>query len=164
MSQIVIRRFSPQDQSMVEELITQVMNAEFHDERAAYPLDDLRNVDASYGESGEAFFVAINSDHEVVGTVGIKKEDARVALLRRLFVAEPFRNQKVGKKLVDEAMLFCNAFGYDEVIFKATSRMKAAAIMCQKSGFIQRAKVHLGPVELLKFSLLLSAGAKKLKS
>ena len=133
MSQVIVRRFTSQDQTPVESLISHIMNQEFLDEKAAYPLDDLRDISSTYGGIGEAFFVATNGDHDVVGTVGIKKEDGRVALLRRLFVAEHFRKQKVGKRLVDEAMRFCDAVGYDEVIFKTTSRMKAAAMMLKEA-------------------------------
>lgn len=164
MSQLTIRRFSAQDQASVVNLISSIMNSEFQEDRQAYPLEDLRDIASTYGGVGEAFFVAVNGSHDVIGTVGIKQEDGRVALLRRLFVAESFRKQKLGKNLINEAMKFCDSVGYDEVIFKTTSRMKAASLMCQKCGFVQRAKVQLGAIELIKFSYLLSSGNKKLKS
>ena len=151
---ITIRRYEPGDETQVKALVTEIMNSEFHDSSAAYPTDDLENINRVYGGLGEAFFVACDGD-KVVGTVGIKKEDDRVALLRRLFVALPYRHQQLGLKLIDRALQFCAEVGYDEVMFKTTSTMKRAIEICRKRGFVQRAKLNLGQVELVKFSLSL---------
>jgi GNAT superfamily N-acetyltransferase len=91
----------------------------------------------------------------VVGTVAIKKEDSRVALLRRLFVASTHRKLKIGKRLIDRALDFCREVGYEEVVFKTTSKMAGAIDLCKKNGFIQRAHIVLGPIELVKLSLCL---------
>src|SRR5438552_247828 len=119
---ITIRRFSLNDQVLVIQLITSIMNEEFSDQSSAYPSDDIQNIEEHYGKIGEAFFVA-HDGGQVVGTVAIKKEDERIALLRRLFVATPYRNQHIGKKLIDRALEFCREMGYEEIIFKTTSKM-----------------------------------------
>ena len=159
---ITIRRVTPEDQSQVVELIQEIMDQEFMDERAAYPTHDIENIEQTYGRLGEAFFVAVNGNR-IVGTAAIKKEDDRVALLRRLFVVPAFRKRQIGLKLIDTALRFCDKMGYQEVIFKTTSKMQAAAKTCQKKGFVQRAKLQLGNVELLKFVCALPNGrpAKK---
>ena len=157
---ISIRRFQEGDQKLVHELIHQIMNAEFHEDKDAYPTEDIEDVPKSYGGLGEAFFVALNGD-KLIGTVAIKKEDDRVALLRRLFVASDYRKQQIGVRLVDRALQFCDEVGYKEVIFRTTSRMEGAARLCQKRGFVPRAKLQLGAVELLKFALSLRNGLKK---
>ncbi len=152
---ITIRRFAPEDQSQVVRLIHEIMEQEFKDDRPAYPTQDIESISQTYGRLGEAFFVAV-MDHQLVGTAAIKKEDDRVALLRRLFVAAPYRKQDIGLKLIDTALQFCDKMGYQEVVFKTTSRMQAAAKTCQKRGFVQRAKLQLGNVEILKFVCALS--------
>ncbi|HXV27345.1 MAG TPA: GNAT family N-acetyltransferase [bacterium] len=149
---ITIRRYATGDEAQVKTLVTAIMNSEFHDSKAAYPTEDLENISHTYGGLGEAFFVACDGDN-IVGTVGIKKEDDRVALLRRLFVAQPYRHQQIGLKLIDRALQFCAEVGYDELIFKTTSTMKRAIEICKKRGFVQRAKLNLGQLELMKFSL-----------
>ena len=154
---ILIRHFTPEDADEVRDLIQGIMNEEFHDDRAAYPNDDLKNIPETYGSLGEAFFVAVKSG-KIVGTVAIKREDDRVALLRRLFVAAPHRHQQIGGKLIDRALEFCEEVGYKEVIFKSTSRMEAAGKTCEKKGFVQRAKIDLGNIELFKFALSLRHG------
>lgn len=156
---ISIRRCTTGDSPSILELISGIMDSEFHDAKAAFPTEDIQNIDTAYNGLGEAFFVAANGQR-VIGTVAIKKEDDRIALLRRLFVDPQYRSQQVGAKLVERALKFCDEAGYTEVIFKTTSRMVGAVKLCQKQGFVQRAKIQLGDLELLKFSLPIRSGHK----
>src|SRR3990167_1473161 len=98
-----VARFKPEHQPQVKALISRIMDQEFGDAVGAYPTDDLIQPEASYGALGEAFFVALDGGI-VIGTAAIKKEDARVALLRRLFVSPDFRGKKIGTKLIDAAL------------------------------------------------------------
>ena len=153
---ITIRRSMQEDDSAVVDLISSIMDSEFHDAKHAYPTEDVECIEKAYGGIGEAFFVAVdNTSHKVVGTVAIKKEDGRVALLRRLFVASTHRNLKIGKRLIDRALDFCREVGYEDVVFKTTSKMSGAIDLCCKNGFTQRAHIVLGPIELVKLSLCL---------
>lgn len=147
---ISIRRFSDSDHDAVVTLIKGVMDVEFAQESYAYPTADLDTIAETYGGLGEAFFVAVDGK-KVVGTVGIKKEDDRIALLRRMFVSADYRGQKIGTKLIQRALQFCEEVGYDEFVFRTTSRMTKAIDLCKKNGFVQRAKIQLGPIELFKF-------------
>lgn len=149
---IMVRRFALGDAAPVIELITQIMSQEFGEAKAAYPTEDIQNIQTSYGALGEAFLVASDED-KIVGTIGVKKEDDRVALMRRLFVASAYRRRNIGRQLIENAVQFCGEVGYQEVVFKTTSKMVQAIELCKKCGFVQRAKLQLGPIELLKFSL-----------
>lgn len=161
---ITIRRSTKEDDGAVVDLISGIMNSEFHDAKHAYPIEDVECIEKAYGGIGEAFFVAVdNHSHKVVGSVAIKKEESRVALLRRLFVASTHRNLKIGKRLIDRALEFCREVGYEEVIFKTTSKMSGAIDLCRKNGFVQRAHIVLGPIELIKLSLSLRDGVPAVK-
>ena len=149
-----IRKCQPDDVKAVRDLVTSVLNEEFPQEAQAYPTSDLEDILTSYGKLGEAFFVAAEKG-KVVGTVGVKREDERVALLRRLFVSPDFRRKKVGVQLLERAIEFCREVGYDEVIIKTTSTMNRAVELCEKKGFIPRARLNLGSLELLKLALFL---------
>ncbi len=160
---ITIRRYAGGDEHAIKDLVLTIMNGEFGEAASAYPTDDIEDIGRAYGGLGEAFFVALDGN-KIIGTVGIKKEDKRVALLRRLFVAAPYRNRQIGLKLVDRALQFCHQVGYQEVVMKTTSRMERANKVCQKCGFVQRAKIDLGKIQLLKFSLSIREGLKSAKS
>ncbi|MFH0984550.1 MAG: GNAT family N-acetyltransferase [Candidatus Omnitrophota bacterium] len=145
-----------EDDAAVVDLISGIMDQEFHDAKHAYPIEDVECIEKAYGGIGEAFFVAVDEKtHKVVGTVAVKKEDGRIALLRRLFVAPTHRKLKIGKRLIDRALDFCREVGYEEMVFKTTSKMAGAIDLCLKNGFIQRAHIVLGPIELVKLSLCL---------
>jgi GNAT superfamily N-acetyltransferase len=158
-----IRRFAQDDAVSVRALINEIMGREFSEDRAAYPTEDIDQIERTYGGIGEAFFVAVNGQ-DVIGTVAVKKEDDRVALLRRLFVLSDYRNRQIGRKLVDRALKFCDEMGYREIVFRTTSRMTAAAKLCEKCGFVKRAQLQLGSVELYKFSLSLRKGRNGAKA
>ena len=153
---ISIRKCEVGDQRAVKKLIHRILCDEFPKE--ANTLEDLENISDSYGKLGETFFVAV-SDNVIVGTVGIKREDERTAMLRRLFVDSTQRRKKIGTQLVDRAIGFCREVGYDEVIFKTNSAMKDAITLCEKQKFAAKAKLDLGPMQLLKFGLFLKGEA-----
>ena len=158
-SAITIRRYRQGEEAEIKGMITSIMTKEYGDDVAAYPASDIDDLSTSYGGLGEAFFVALDQN-KIVGTVGIKKEDDRIALLRRLFVIEPYRSRKIGLELINHALQFCYEVGYDEVIFKTTSKMTSAIQLCKKRGFVQRAKLKIGAIELLRFALSLRNGVK----
>lgn len=156
-STISIRKYKPGDEAAIKSMITAIMGQEFTQDQAAYPTEDLESIEKSYGKLGDVFFVA-EAGSKIIGSVAIKKEDDRIALLRRLFVASDFRNQRLGVKLIDRALEYCREVGYQELVFRTTSRMEGAIRLCQNKGFIQRAKIQLGDLELLKFTLHLANG------
>ncbi len=148
---IQIRHFGAEDGEPVKRLIGQIMDGEFQAEKQAFSQEDLNSLQDSYGKLGEAFFVA-EDGKKIVGTVGVKREDDRVALIRRIFVAPDYRRKKIGLRLLNRAIEFCEEVGYKELIFKTTSRMSHAIELVQGQGFQSRAKIPMGQLELLKFA------------
>ncbi|MBI1978051.1 MAG: GNAT family N-acetyltransferase [Candidatus Omnitrophica bacterium] len=153
-----IRKCHPNDQMQIKNLIVRIMGDEFPKEKHSYPTEDLDDIASAYGNSGEAFFVAVDGE-QVVGTIGVKREDRRAALLRRFFVDCPYRRQKIGTELVERAIAFCRESGYEEIIFKTTSTMKNAIALCEKQGFSPKTKLDLGDVQLVKFALFFKPNA-----
>ena len=156
---VQIRHFDARDGESVKRLIDQIMDGEFKEAKLAFSQEDLHSLEDSYGKLGEAFFVA-EDGKKIVGTVGVKREDDRVALIRRIFVAPEYRKKKIGLRLLNRAIEFCEEVGYRDLIFKTTSQMSNAIGLIQGRGFQSRAKILMGQVELLKF--VLSLKGKKL--
>lgn len=152
---VQIRKIKKDEHAHAQDLIISIMKSEFSEDSEAYPLHDLDDITKSYGNLGEAFFVCTESSGAIVGTVGIKREDERTALLRRIFVDPNYRRRQVGSMLMDRAIEFCREVGYQEIVLKTTSKMKGAINLCLNKKFVERAKIDLGSVELLKFALFL---------
>ncbi len=149
-----IRKIKKEEYKQTQELVTSIMKNEFSEDITAYPLQDIDDISNSYGNLGEAFFIASNNG-VIIGTVGIKREDKRTALLRRIFVHPKYRRKRYGSKLMERAIEFCKEVGYQEIVFKTTSKMEGAIALCRHKGFLERAKIDLGGIELLKFTLFL---------
>jgi len=146
-----IRKFEKRDSKEVNNLISDIMNSEFSDVLGAYPTDDLENISDYYGKVGEAFFVALMGE-SIVGSIGIKREDERTSLIRRIFVSPEFRGKKIGGQLLEKALDFCKEVGYQELVFKTTSKMKDAIRLFENSGFHEKAHLKLGEIDLYKLT------------
>ncbi len=153
---VIIRKCHENDQKAAQELIAHILKNEFPKESQAFPIDDLSNINRSYGKLGEAFFVATENGI-IIGTVAVKQEDERTALLRRLYVEKSYRRKKIGGLLIERAIEFCREVGYEELMFKTTSTMSQAIKLCESKGFVPRARLDIGPVQLLKFTLYLKS-------
>jgi GNAT superfamily N-acetyltransferase len=151
---IEIRKIQKSEEASARDLVSSVMATEFSNVQSTYPMDDLNSIRDHYGSLGEAFFVAIDGE-KVVGTVGVKRDDERTALLRRIFVDPTFRGKKLGYRLMQHAIDFCRMAGYQEIVFKATSEMTAANKLCIANGFQEKARIPIGPADLIKFALFL---------
>jgi GNAT superfamily N-acetyltransferase len=144
-----IRSFEKKDNEAVKELIDSVMTHEFPDEQRAYQYGDLDSIDKAYDKLREKFLVAAE-ESAIIGTIGVKEDSKRNALLRRLFVHPSHRERGIGSMLVDTALDFCKMNGYSYANFRATSKMQAAIkLLCEKKGFAQRDKCNFDGVEII---------------
>lgn len=147
-----IRRCALKDQDQVKKFITDILKNELSIDRKAYPHSDLDSIANVYGGKREAFFVG-EEEGKIVGTIAVKEESKKVAILRRLFVARNSRRKGYGSALIDKALDFCKGNDYREVIFHSSARMKAAIGLCQKKGFIEKQRLNLDGVDIIKFIL-----------
>ncbi len=149
-----LRHFNLKDKDQVKVLITDILKNEFAMDQKAYPHSDLESIPKAYGGKREAFFVA-EENGKIVGTIAVKEESKKVAILRRLFVKPNHRGKGYGIALIDKAMDFCKKNGYREIIFHSSARMKAAIGICRKVGFLKKQRLNLDGVDIIKFVLLL---------
>lgn len=133
-----IRHIKQEDNAVVRNLISSIMADEFVESTLSYSIDDLANTYEQYSGNNEVFYVAEEAAGQIVGTVGIKSDTARTALLRRLFLKKEFRGKGYGSKLLKRALEFCKKHGYKKVLFKGTDAMAAACKTCIKNGFNEK--------------------------
>lgn len=131
---ISIRKVESKDTAHVREVVEGILNTEFPSERAAYVYQDLDDPAAYYGGKRDVFYVA-EKEGRIIGTIAVKEDDKNTALLRRVFVQKPYRGKGYGKRLLEEAMGFCQQHRYKQVMFHGTDKMKTALRLCQKYGF-----------------------------
>ena len=100
---IEIRKIRKGEEESAKKLIDSIMRSEFSGALTSYPTDDLDAIQDHYGGLGEAFLVAVDGNR-IVGTVAVKREDERTALLRRVFVDPANRKQRIGFQLMKKAI------------------------------------------------------------
>lgn len=123
-------------------------------DQKAYPHSDLESIPKVYGGKREIFFVG-EENGEIIGTIAIKEESRKVAIIRRLFVSPNYRGKGYGLALIDKALDFCRKNGYREIIFHSSARMKAAIGLCLKKGFLERQRLNFDGVDVIRFGLTL---------
>jgi GNAT superfamily N-acetyltransferase len=73
-------------------------------------------------------------DGRMVGCVAIVAASAETAQLRWLLVEPSARGAGLGKRLLEEAITFCKASGYADVILWTESALTAAAVLYRAAG------------------------------
>ena len=149
---MLIRPLQSQDEKAVRDLIFSVLDQEFSVEQKAYPATDLDAIETHYRGPRDVFLVALE-DRRIVGTVAVKEDDAKTALLRRLFVDRSYRGKRYGSQLVDQALAFCRGKGYKQVAFRGTTSMDKALGLMQRKGFAEKERIHFGEVEMILLKL-----------
>ncbi len=149
---MTIRPAGPADVSAVFQLVTGILQAEFPQDQAAYPTEDLQRLTETYRGPENVFLVAEEDGH-LVGTCGVKSENKKTAILRRLFVDASHRDQGVGFGLLQEALNFCRKQGFREVVIRTSTQMERAIRLCCSLGFQEDGRWTLDNITLVRFRL-----------
>ena len=152
---VKIRAWQPSDVPQIVQLVAAILEKEFPQDQAAYPPQDLTRLEEAYRPPESTFLVAEEAGR-IVGTCGVKAEDGKTAILRRLFVGPFHRGQGVGLDLLKEALAFCRRRGFQEAIIRTSTSMKGAIRLCKSLGFEEDGRWTLGGVTLIRFRLRLT--------
>jgi len=139
----MVREFKHHDSEKVKELILTILKQEYPFDKNAYADSDIFDIQGTYSGDKNAFFVYESKDNKIIGTVGVKADSEKTALLRRLFVAPHYRGQGIGTSLLTHGLDFCRDNGYKEVVFRATDRMKDAIKLIKKTGFMEKENLEI---------------------
>ena len=150
----MIRPSQPADAPHIVDLVSGILKREFPVDQKAYPPEDLQQITEHYQGPRSTFLVA-EDGRKIIGTCGIKQEDPKTAILRRLFVDPAYRGKGVGTLLLKEALGFCRAKRFREVVIRTSANMEQAIRLCSALGFKEQGRWTLGEVTLLRFHLKL---------
>jgi N-acetylglutamate synthase-like GNAT family acetyltransferase len=89
---------------------------------------------AKSASATERIWIAEQGDR-IVGCVAIVAQSPQVAQLRWFLVEERCRGAGLGKRLLNEALAFCAASGYQSVFLWTVSTLTAAAHLYRSAGF-----------------------------
>ena len=120
-----------------DEIISLILDIQNNEAKIDLPLDeqpDLLDIAQSYQHSGGEFWSAL-SDGRVIGTIGLMLKEHNCAVLKKFFVKEEFRSQKVGLALYSELLKYAESKGVKNIILDTPAVAHASHKFYEKAGF-----------------------------
>lgn len=147
MKKVIVYKDDYKDQVM--KLIFDILEGEFgHHSKSGRP--DVRNISEFYQKDEKSnFWVALNDNNEVIGTVGLSDCGNNMGYLVRLMVKKEFRRKGIGKELLDTLLDFAKSKGYRNIFLSTSDDMNEANAFYTKNGF---ERIESPPKEITKRS------------
>jgi predicted N-acetyltransferase YhbS len=92
----IIRLFEKTDADAVSALVLGIQNDEFNLGLSICDQADLTDIDSYYLRSNGTFLVAENDRSDIVGTIGLLRLRADLGVMKKFFVAAPYRGKTHG--------------------------------------------------------------------
>ena len=96
---------------------------------------DLANIEATYHTNGGFFLVIENERNELIGTVGLQKQNDKTGKLRKMYVDKSCRGLGLGEELIKRILFEAENLGFEEIVLDTFHTMTAAIRLYEKYGF-----------------------------
>lgn len=96
--------------------------------------EEIRHLEEKYGMPSGRLYLAY-CDKEAAGCIGLKKIDEKNCEMKRLYVRPQFRENKIGKLLVEKIILDAKEIGYSYMLLDTLPFLEQAIHMYEKFGF-----------------------------
>ncbi len=133
---ISIQTYSDIYQKQVENLVLGIQNGEFNLGLTAQDQPDLPNIGEFY-KTGR-FWVALDEENQVMGTIGLEPLNESQAVLRKMFLDKSMRGNKdlnLAQNLVEILLRFAQEKGYQEIWLDTPPPAHAAHRFYERNGF-----------------------------
>jgi len=126
-------------------LILHVQNVEYGVGISVEEQPDILDIQSNYISDGGNFWIALNDNGEVVGSIGLQKKTNEVAVLKKFFVYKDYRGKEfgIGTGLYKALLDFANKQGFSKVILDTPSKATRSHSFYKKAGFKEIAKEDL---------------------
>lgn len=104
---------------------------------------DLANLEASYFARGGTFDVVVSPDGPIIGCCGVYVLDEAACELRKMYLAKAARGKGLGRRLLQRALAFAKARGFQRMELETASVLKEAIALYSGAGFRPIQRQHL---------------------
>jgi len=119
--------------------------------------NELASLPGAYSPPGGCLLLA-KSGARSVGCVGVRRLDAAICEMKRLYVRPEARGQRLGRSLVEAAIAFARAAGYGAMRLDTLPTMTAAQDLYRHMGFRDVAPYRYNPIPESSFMELVLDG------
>jgi putative acetyltransferase len=105
---------------------------------------DLRDIETHYLQRGGVFWVIVQEDEQIIGTVGLSPLKESVVELRKMYLAPEARGQGLGKRLLTQAIDEARRLGFRRIELDTASRLEVAIRLYRSFGFQEIVCHHIG--------------------
>ncbi len=132
---IELRPFTSEDSHQVRDLVESVLT-EFGFGLGRHSDDwDVENVAGFYVPPASAFLV-LETDGEIVGTVGVKHRSDTEAELRRMYLKPDLRGGGHGKRMLLAVLEFARSQGHERIFLQTAEKFENAIRLYEHFGFV----------------------------
>ncbi len=141
----IIRLFERTDADAVSALVLGIQNDEFNLGLSICDQADLTDIDGYYLRSNGTFLVAENERSEIVGTIGLLRLRADLGVMKKFFVAAPYRGKTHGiaQALYKTFLDFARSEGIHQIVLDTPSAATRSHGFYRSVGFVQIARDDL---------------------
>ena len=120
-------------QKEVEKILTQDFFNEFKIPCTKRSIDifEIKNF---YQKTGGNFWV-LENDNEIFGTIGLKKFDKEIVILKRFFVAKNLRRRGWGEKLLQNVLNFSKKNNFKKIYLSTIKELITGIKFYEKNNF-----------------------------
>lgn len=95
---------------------------------------ELAGLPGSYAPPGGTLLLA-RVDGAAAGCIGVRPLDAQRCEMKRLYVRPQYRDRRLGRQLVEQAIVFARGAGYRSMVLDTLPQMAAALKLYRDRGF-----------------------------
>ncbi|MEK5035091.1 GNAT family N-acetyltransferase [Paenibacillus sp. FSL R7-0302] len=129
----------------VIKLILHVQNDEYGVGISVEEQPDILDIQSNYIKEGGNFWVALNENGDVVGSIGLQKKTDDIAVLKKFFVYKDYRGKElaIGTGLYEAMLDFAQKHRLSKVILDTPSKATRSHSFYKKVGFKEITKGDL---------------------
>ncbi|QBE61861.1 GNAT family N-acetyltransferase [Pseudoduganella lutea] len=131
--------------AQVIDLILHIQNVEAGVGISAQEQPDILAIQSSYLDQGGGFWVALDESGQVAGTIGLQREDAITAVLKKFFVRADHRGTPEGPaiRLYAELLAFASGAGIRTIVLDTPAVATRSHAFYERAGFRKIDKADL---------------------
>lgn len=96
----------------------------------------IENDDNSvYSKQGGNFWIALDNNNDIIGTIAVYKLDEKSVELKRLYVRKDYRGKGLSKALYEKVIQYCKKNSFNRIFLGTYDKLETAINFYIKRGF-----------------------------